>query len=228
MTTLFLALGLACGGDDTVTTTGQAFERYVPLDGYRYWEFQSEDPFATWTAHVAKSNEPDSSSGYDVYTLTTTNVETDSVMRTLRISSDGDDGVLIHGYEVKDAGDGSSLQNLGSADFDPPMVFGSANMANGDAVTTETGGTTYTSTFDGTVACPNPYTEAWENCRRIVVTDDEAEGDMASPIAGSWWLVEGYGIAWYQLTGDTEAWKLSKLVYRDEPPDTTETDDSGA
>ncbi len=159
--------------------------------------------------------------------ITIDSLETGEVLREVRWSSDGDDGVLVHGYDVRAAGDGSSLQNMGSADFDPPLVFGTANMANGDAETTSTGGTTYTSTYDGNAACPTPYTEAWETCRILVLSDDEGEGDMASPIAGTYTLVEGYGIAWYQTTGDTEPWKLSKSVYREDDPNATGGTDSG-
>ncbi len=223
MSLVLLALGVGCGGDDTVATTGQAFERYFPLDGYRSWEFVNEDPFMDWTTRIDKTFDPDSTSGYDVYTLTTTHAETGDLLRSVDWSSDGDDGVLVHGYDVVAAGDGSSLQNMGSADFDPPLVFGSANMANGDAETTSTGGTTFTATFDGTEACPSPYTEAWEACRVLVLSDDEAEGDLASPIAGSYWLVENYGVAWFQTTGDPEPWKLSKNVYREDDPNATGT-----
>ncbi len=223
MTFVLLAIGIACNGDDTVATTGQAFERYLPLDGYRYWEYESEDPFSNWVARVDKTFEPDTTSGYDVYTLTTTVTETDEVLRHVDWSSDGDDGVLIHGYEVLAAGDGSSLQNKGSAEFDPPVIFGTPNMGNGDLETTSAGGTTYTSTFVGTEACPNPYTETWESCRRIELTDDENEGDMASPIAGTYWLVEGYGVAWYQTTGHSEPWKLNHTVFREDDPNDTST-----
>ncbi len=221
MTLALLALGLGCGGDDTVATTGQAFERYFPLDGYRYWEYENEDPFSDWTTRIDKTFSPDTESGYDVYTLTTTINETGEVLRSVDWSSDGDDGVLVHGYNVVAVGDGSSLQNMGSADFDPPLVFGTTNMTNGDAETTATGGTTFTATYDGNDACPTPYTEAWESCRILVLSDDEGEGDMASPLAGTYYLVEDYGVAWFQATGDPEPWKMSKNVFRDEDPNAT-------
>lgn len=223
MTLALLALGLACGGDDTVAVTGQAFERYFPLNGYRYWEYQNEDPFADWNARIEKSFDPDSASGWDVYTLTTLDADTAEVLRHVRWSSDGDDGVLIHGYDVLAAGDGSSLQNKGSADFDPPLLFGAPNMGNGESETTSTGGTTFVSTFAATEACPTPYTEAWEACRRIELSDQENDGDAASPIAGTYWLVEGYGVAWYQTTGQTEPWKLSKTVFREDDPNASDT-----
>jgi hypothetical protein len=226
MTFALLALGLACSGDETLATTGQAFERYFPLDGYRYWEFVSEDPFSLWTARIEKGFEPDSSGEWDIYAMTMTDADSGDLLRTVYWSADGDAGVLIHGYEVLAAGDGSTLQNKGSADFDPPLTFGPANMASGDAESTTTGGVNFTSTFAATEACPNTYTEVWESCRRIELTDDDTEGDLASPIAGTYWLAEDYGLAWYQTTGDAEPWKLSKAVVRDDDPNAPDSGDS--
>lgn len=108
--------------------------------------------------------------------------------------------------------------------FDPPIMVTdeSGYMHVGDSVTTETGGTTYVSTFVGSEDCQVLWTpDPWEGCLHFTIDDgggDVSANDPASrPIfVGDYYLVTRFFIALMHTSGYDAYWNLSDF---DDPED---------
>lgn len=205
----FVALGLAAGvaalgcGGATYNYVGYLMDKQFPLDGLREWQYLSEDETIEDPLRVEKGLTPTMIENWEVFTFETYNENTGDLLWSVDWSADTVDGILIHGYsDYREGGE--------DVVYSPPIVFADDQMAPGAAVVTETGGITFTSTFASVEPCPNYYVSDWDECLKMVLDDGDGD-DMAGPmVAGTYWLVPRYGIAWFKTTGDESNWVLWK------------------
>ncbi|GEM_PF-794137 len=214
---------LAC--EPTYTYVGYQMYDHVPLDADRTWTY-ANDGEAGYELAVHKSETAAFSTeeGIDVYVFEHSDAETGDLLMEVQWSSDSLYGVLIHGYTTyvtAPAGPGTGTTDTGgetgdpptigdSVTYDPPVQFADDRMAPGDTEETVTGGTTFTSSFPYTEACPNHWTQDWNECLRVELDDGDGDDEAGSLIAGTYWLVTRYGIAWFEPTGAPDKWVLKK------------------
>jgi hypothetical protein len=201
-----LALAAGCSGGSTYSYSGYVRESYFPFDGARSWEFVSSD--ATLSHKIVAELDPNSQvtgDGIEIFSIDYwlecleegPLCDGEEPLRTVKWSADQTLGVAIHAS--------------GADSWDPPVVIASPKMAVGDTAVTESGGVTFTSTFDSITGCPVKWTDAWDECVRILVDDGGAGVD----IAGEYFAVVGYNVVAMQLTGDTGQWQLSFAQYEE-------------
>ena len=203
---LLAALALGCAGTGPGFMGIQVYDHF-PLDGSRWWDYAQDDESVLWRMHIEKNKVTDKGAT-EVVTLDYGELD-GALLYHVDWSSDSSDGVLIHGF-----------QNEGSdaVRFDPPIVFGEPYMEEGDQVETETGGTTFTSTFVETEARTNHWVpdDEWE-CLKFEVS--AAGGDY--PFTGTYWIAPRYAISAFIPAGFEDAWVLSEAHW-DSETDTTE------
>ena len=200
-----LALGMflpACGGS-SYTYTGYRMHKQFPLDGEREWQYLNDAEDVGNPMRVEKVASPVMKGDTAVYTLEYYNEETGDIARSIDWSSDSFSGVQIHAYTDFEAGGEEVI-------LDPPLLFADDEMAPGDAVVTETGGYTFTSTLVVSEPCENHFVPDWDDCLKMTVDDGDGNGSEGSLVAGEYWLVPSYGVAWFRMTPDSENWRLWK------------------
>ena len=207
-----LAFG-ACDKEPLYTLSGTDMYELFPFDGdVRTWEFINLDEGISYSL-VAKTRAEDpldETGEYRIYHIdyTTKCVQTDpnciedELIRTLAVSSDVTNGVLIHSLEV-----GSSLIT-----YDPPLVLAGKEMKAGDTVVTDTDGQIWTATFVGFEACPVRLNVDWRECVHITLEDDDTDPITNGDITGDYWAITGQNIIGLQLTTDVDQWQLSKIA----------------
>ena len=206
---LLALLAAGCDPDWDDGGWGYDVSDHFPLDGSeRVWVYDSLDESVEWTLLVEKTtvvHEGD----LDVVTLEHSNDDTLTVLAQVDWSSDSTGGVRIHGYHVED-GDVSVA-------FDPPIQFAELEMTPGDAVETETGGTTFTSTFETVEGCGTFWAPSWddEGCLKFTLADGDEDPATNAYIAGSYWLVTRYGPAWLVLDAYPARWSLSDRFWEE-------------
>ena len=193
---------VSCGGG-SYNYVGYLMDNQFPLDGTREYQYVSDDETIETPIRVEKASAPSSTDTYDIYTFETYDDESGDLLNVVNWSSDSVYGILIHNYTNYANGEEAVV-------FDPPLIFADDEMAPSDFVVTETGGMTFTSTFVGVEPCPNYYVADWNECLRIELDDGDGDDSAGSMVAGTYWLVPRYGIAWFQQTGDSEPWILWK------------------
>jgi len=193
---------VSCGGA-SYNYVGYLMDNQFPLDGTREYQYVSDDETIETPIRVEKASAPSSTDTYDIYTFETYDDESGDLLNVVNWSSDSVYGILIHNYTNYANGEEAVV-------FDPPLIFADDEMAPSDFVVTETGGMTFTSTFVGVEPCPNYYVADWNECLRIELDDGDGDDSAGSMVAGTYWLVPRYGIAWFQQTGDSEPWILWK------------------
>lgn len=202
-------LALAACGDGTYGYSGRDMSDYFPFDGERVWEFVSTNPDVpyksvavldpayrqtedgkTWIFQVSHHKEC-VTAGADCVT--------DEPLFAYEMSSDDSDGVLIWSY----AGPDGQLTT-----FDPPLMVADSMMVAGDEVVTETNGTAYTAKFVGMEHCPIRWTDGWEDCAKISIS--EANGAWPS---GDLWAISGWNQVAWKAAGQDDQWQLSWADY---------------
>jgi len=217
----------SCSGSKYTYAGYQIFDHF-PLDGQRSWEYANDDITVDHKIEIRMSELTTGGSGSTVvHEFQHYNQDTGSLLMTVKWSSDSSDGVLIHGFQVYDVDDGGGPGGPGDDTGDTggpggdvtspggeynfaadPLVFGQSEMAPGESVTSSGGGWDFTSTFVGVEPCPNHWVgEDWDECLHFYL-DDGVDGAGAAAISGDYWLVPRYGIAWIQLGGDSDVWRL--------------------
>ncbi len=194
--------GVSCGGA-TYNYVGYLMDNQFPLDGTREYQYLSDDESIETPIRVEKASTPTATGTYDIYTFETYNDESGDLLNIVDWSSDSVYGILIHGFT-------DYANSEDPVVFDPPLIFADDEMAPSDFVVTQTGGMTFTSTFVGVEPCPNYYVAEWNECLRMELDDGDGDANAGSMLAGTYWLVPRYGIAWFQQTGDAEPWVLWK------------------
>ncbi len=197
-----LALLAGCGGPPTDSWNGTVMADFFPSDGSRDAEYVNDDSTNVTWHMLTHEVQP---------------VETASDTRvTYTLEYSKDDGTLL--YAVKWSVRSNQPVRIeayaeGTADFtvyDPPIDVVNADMVSGDAVTTTTGGTTFTGTYVGPEDCPVLWGGlSWTGCAHITIDDGDGDNTKGPLFAGDYWLVARYGEAWLQTTGFTQPWKLS-------------------
>ena len=233
---IITALGMsACSGSSYTYAGYQIFDHF-PLDGQRSWEYANDEITIDYKMEIRMSELETVNDDMKVHEFQYYNQDTGSLLMTVTWSSDSSNGVNIHGFQTfedsggggtggpggpggDDTGDtglgsdaaGGPGGGAGSYDFTAdPVQFGQAEMAPGDSVTSSGGGWNFTSTFESVEPCPNHWVgEDWDECLRFTL-DDGVDGPGGAAIAGSYWIVPRYGIAWMQLEGDPDVWRLVK------------------
>jgi len=117
-----------------------------------------------------------------------------TVATTWKLSSSLGEGVLWH--------------QLGETTFDPPVQIAEARMLEGDTVTSESDGVTYTSEYVDLIPCPAenywPDPESRADCYHLQVT---ADGD--ADLVGNYYIAQRFTFAAFQQGGDSEpTWEL--------------------
>jgi hypothetical protein len=211
--------------EPTYTYVGYQMWDHVPLDADRTWTY-ANDGDAGFELAVHKAESPAIQADQDIFIFEHTNAETGDLLMEVQWSSDSLYGVLIHGYTTYvSAPAGPGTTDSGTPDtgetgdpptvgetvvYDPPVQFAGERMAPGDSEETVTGGYTFTSSFPYTEACPNHWTQDWNECLKIELDDGDGDDTTGSLIAGEYWLVTRYGIAWFEPTGAPDKWVLKK------------------
>ncbi len=207
--------------EPTYTYAGYQMYDHFPLDADRVWKYANDSAEVGYELSVQKAENWTVREEQDIYAFEYSNAETGDLLSEVRWSSDSLYGVLIHSYttyggsvadvarDSADTGDTGGPGPVGDTiTYDPPIVFASPRMAPGDSEVTETGGYTFTSSFPYTEACPNHWTQDWNECLRVELDDGDEDDDTGSPMAGTYWLVTRYGVAWFERTGEPDKWVL--------------------
>jgi hypothetical protein len=164
------------------------------------------------------------------------NNQPSTLLYSIDWASDPIAGVRIYGYtffsdpvqenDTGDSGDNadtsySSTEEEGDESntvaFDPPIQLGDRRMIPGESIVTETGGATWTATFESTAACANDWVggeNTW-TCLHIVLDDGDGDMSAGSPISGEFWTAPRYGLSWFQLTGDADQWILATAKWEE-------------
>jgi hypothetical protein len=224
---LFALAALAAAGcEPSYTYQGYTMHSQFPTDGERYWEYANEDSSIADEMRVEMVTPPRTEDTLEIFTFEHYNDSTGDLLYSVDWSSDAVKGIQIHGYSIavstapdpdtggEDTGTAESPPAESDVDFDPPILFAESSMAPGDTVETETGGYSFVSTLEYSEACPNYWSSEWTDCLRMKLDDGDGDDSVGAKVAGTYWLVKRYGIAWFQQTGDDEKWVLRKASWQ--------------
>lgn len=202
MSALLLGAMLACTGNTIGEYQGVKISEYFPQDGSRTATYINEDTSIVYKLYGEKLPDSELIDDREVYTWNFYQKTDDDLTAYFNIqwSAPAGDGAYIYGYsEGTDA----------IVPFDPPIGVGPLDdtMANGDVVTTETSGKTWTSTLIESQDCPVEWgTLDWEACQHMEISDGTPDG---SPLfEGEYWQVTQYGTAWFLPGGASSKWVL--------------------
>ncbi len=122
---------------------------------------------------------------------------------TVKWASDSVKGVLIYGY-IDHANDNE-------VNFDRPILFAEGHGIPGDQLITQTGGFTWTATFERVEGCETYWVPGWadEACLVVSLDDGDETAVTNSIIVGEYWLVPRYGAAWLDLDAYDARWSLA-------------------
>lgn len=193
----------ACEGP-TYSYGGYNMPDHFPLDGEREWEYSNES--ADYTLLVEKQEEQ----AGGLITLRHSNDDTLDIFFEVTWSTDDVDGVRIHSYEdVAHSGE--------KVTFNPPVQFMERKNIPGDIIITETGGYTFTSTFDNVEGCGTYWVPDWEeeDCLKMVLDDGDNDPSTNSFITGDYWLVTRFGAALFETDHYGLMWNLSDHDWSD-------------
>jgi hypothetical protein len=118
-------------------------------------------------------------------------------------------GVQIHSY--------SNIHDGTEVVFDPPVLFAEKRAVPGDQFVTQSGGFTWTATFQGVDGCGTYWVPGWEDEECLVVNLDDGDGtDVTNGvIVGTYWLVPRYGAAWLELDAYGTLWSLADQSWQE-------------
>ena len=193
----------ACTGT-TPTFDGTKMSDFFPQDGDRQAEYINEDSTnIAWKLVVEKIEPVEMIDEVEVVTWEWSRSDTGEVIGSVKWSSNSQDSIRIHGYEVTATGE--------SVMFTTPIAIApdDDDMLSGESVTTTTDGWTVTSTLVGKEDCSVNWGMDWEDCVHIRLDDGDGDDMVGLPFAGDYHLVQRYGPAWMHLTGYAEKWNLA-------------------
>jgi hypothetical protein len=222
-----LALGVVAtaGCEPSYTYQGYTMHSQFPTDGERYWVYANEDTSIADEMRVEMVTPPRTQDTLEIFTFEHFNDSTGDLQYSVDWSSDAVKGIQIHGYMLAgvpetdpdtggDTGSSESPPSATVVEYDPPILFAESSMAPGDTVETETGGFSFVSTLEYSEACPNFWSSEWTDCLRMKLDDGDGDDAVGAKVAGTYWLVKRYGIAWFQQTGDGAKWVLRKASWQ--------------
>ena len=179
---------------------------HFPLDGSKLeWEYSSTDttlPGELLIEKVGSSVQDDVS----VVTLEHWLIgedDAEDLAWTVQWVSDSVKGVQIYGYT--NATSGSEVN------FDPPIQFAEGHGIPGDQIITQSGGFTWTATFEAVEGCATYWVPGWDEESCLVVNLDDGDDTAVTNgiIVGTYWLVPRYGSALLDLEAYDARWSLS-------------------
>lgn len=196
--TLLLSL-LACDGGGA-TFKGTSMIEYFPFDGSRDATYVNADTAGVpWHLLVHKVEPTENVDGREIATFEYA-MEDGTLLYAVKWSTQSQSPIQIEAWA-----DGTADFTV----FDPPINVSDAYMHSDTSVTTETGGTTYTSTFFGPEDCPVLWGGLdWTGCAHIRIDDGDGDDNVGPKFAGDYWFVTRYGAAWMTTTG-YQQWTLS-------------------
>lgn len=191
----------------TIDFQGDDVYKWFPFNGERIWTYQSTDTSLTYQLRGVLSEDSrvvdERTRIYKVdFRIDCRSADDDCVENELafswEMSADSGKGVLFHTYD--------------DTVYDPPVRLSRAQMVEGDSITTESGGTTFTATYNGLVECPAIY---WRNdkpdCGEIVLDD----GGAGTAIAGTYWAVTQFNVVAFKSALTGEEWQLRDFFFDD-------------
>lgn len=208
---MWLLTVLACDGGTTYNGIGM--EDYFPMEGERSATYKNDDDTVPYLLLMEKQSQSTTVGDRDVWTFEYSDDTTASLVGGVQWSNSSG-SVQIHGWAGADGV---------YSTFDPAIdvTDDDGRMLTGDAITTTTGGVTWTSTFVGVESCPVEWGLDWEGCVHISLTDGgaapSAADDPSRPFfVGDYWVIQRYMIAWMHIRGYDANWNLADYVYNGE------------
>jgi hypothetical protein len=209
---VFTALSLSSCGEPKYDYAGYRTYEHFPLDGERYWSYQSSSQEHMLDVSIESTEFKGDTA---VKTLRYVNASLDSLMYSIKWSSDSRNGVQIHGYMLEEGVDTSGGDDTGVGsdaivgvwvDFSPALHITEHQMAPGGIVKSEGNGVKYTSTFAAVEKCENNWADTPWDCIRVVIESDEAE---PAPFVGTWHWATEFGTSLFQPLGAETPWMLT-------------------
>jgi hypothetical protein len=211
---LFIAIAAAgCDNNQTLQFDGDDMAKYFPLTGSRTWTFKADDSTTPYliVGQTAEESELLEDGRTRVYTVDFT-YECFSAAAPCLEDLDEDDvpdlnGTTAFSWQLSaNSTTGVNLHGFADRIYDPAVRLADPRMVKGETVESESGGTTFTSTFESQGLCPAPYwrNEPPEDCIHLVVED----GGAGNPIVGEIWAIYQFNIVAFTLAHDGVAWQL--------------------
>jgi hypothetical protein len=209
---VFTALGMSACGEPQYKYAGYRTYEHFPLDGERYWSYQSSSQEHMLDVSIESTETQGNKS---IKTLRYVNASLDSLMYSIKWSSDSRDGIQIHGYMLEDVPDSSGGDDTGLGsdaivgvwvNFSPALDITEHQMEPGSEVESEGNGVNYTSTFAAVETCANNWADKNWECIKVVIESDEAE---PAPFVGTWHWATEFGTSLFQPHGAETPWMLT-------------------
>lgn len=182
---------LACGGGEIEEIPGFVMADYLPLDGDRKWELESDHDGSLLRVDVPLAADGPRN-------LLHLDPDTGRRVLDLELASDPALGVEVYGWRY---GDEERVV------FEEPLVWLPSRMAQDDVHSVEHEGYAVEVVFSGIGGCENGWVgDAWE----CVLLDVVAPG---TPLDGHFALTPVYGFSVWERTGDVAAWRLRRAYY---------------
>jgi hypothetical protein len=204
---LLSILGLAIVGcEPAYNYQGYDMPDHFPLDGSKLeWEYSSTDTSVVSELRVEKVGTA-IVGDVEVATLEHWVIgedDAEDLAWSVQWSSDSVKGVQIHGY--------TNVTNGSEVSFEPPILFAEGHGIPGDQLITQSGGFTWTATFESVEGCETYWVPGWadENCLVVNLDDGDDTPITNSIIVGTYWLVPRYGAAWLDLDAYDARWSLA-------------------
>lgn len=201
----------------------QGFPMYqlFQYDTLRTWAWASDDPTIPYLKLGAQREETEKEEGTDIpiyaidFTADCFNntgvCEADTTEGGLR---DYEEGILDTWKLSTEVVKGVRIHEAGGVVFDPPVKLADGMMEFKASTTPmESGGVTYTSTYDADELCPAesywPDESTRPNCYKLVLDDGGAD----SAVAGSYWVVKNFGLIAFSRDIDNGAmWSIKEFA----------------
>jgi len=210
---LMTVAALAAGCNDNAFKDQQGGAGGVPIfqafnfSTVRTWTFLSDEGSLGYRLQARQIEGSEEIGGQDVYTV---EFQYDCVNNTQGDCADNQlEGTVATTWKLSSSlGEGVLWHQLGETTFDPPVQIAEARMLEGDTVTSESDGVTYTSEYVDLIPCPAenywPDPESRADCYHLQVT---ADGD--ADLVGNYYIAQRFTFAAFQQGGDSEpTWEL--------------------
>ncbi len=175
------------------------------------WEFINRDPSITYQL-IANQSEaveetPDGqifSVAWNLHCVSADPECVDRTLKTVKWRVEQSRGVFLPGIVP--------AQGL-PIDFAPEVQLALGEMDPGEFVVSNSGGFTFTATFDGFADCPVSWTGTsdWgDDCIQITLDDGDTNPATNPEIVGTYWAIVGFDVVAWQGEEDLDVWQLSK------------------
>ena len=189
---LMLSSLVGCG-PAAYTYSGYVASDHFPLNP-AIWTYANEGEEYMMEVSVLSTEKV---SGTEVATFEYVNMDdNNSLLYSIKWSSDNSSGIQIHGYTLSDA----SWVN-----FSEPLQIVKRQGEPNSSVESNVDGYAYSASFESYEDCPNLWTQNWD-CMKVVIASEETN---TAPFLGTWHWATEYGTSLFQPEGAEHAWKLA-------------------